>query len=770
MSLAYSARYKKYEPIVLTDEFVVTFPIFDIEDIDIFVDGVPETSYSLTAIFADGVSDNASITLSVPVAGVDVEIYGARDPRRENNYLPNSPNLSKNLQRDMDAITAVQQEQSNDIGRAIKTAPGDPVVLGFPLREAGKALVWDQSENKLINGSLDGYLEGVASAARSAANALASEFVAAERADDVAAANGYRDIASVTALIADSVLTYSAGVNQVLSGAFIRTRAEGFSYEVAASGATDQHIATAGGVKLYALPGDAGLTIEMFGGKADDAGVDNLAPLLAAIDSYTYNETAAGIRRGGPTIRFGGGTYHFSTHINLKKQVQLIGWGHGMSNGGAAATVFQFPMGSYGLIINSVHTSNDTSDPNTGDASGTLVEGILFKSTQDPAYVAGTSTKKHAIWRRARCTIRNCGATGWSGDGIYDYSNGLSGPTSEWGNSNLSHVDVFRGEDIDGSVIWIKGSDANAGRTIGIDGTQIGEWVIFDDSFLGNLHLGGHASATARRGRVNHAGKTWGLVAEGSVGSTTEPGTDSTVWKELFATTSGDMPNWFSGISGLVRGGGYRIAGNSTQISGYTEAGSPPDWVTGASMFAIDGNGFSHDSTDGVLLSRSGGLLSRTAVSARNTRSDGATITTELSKNVNAGHALAFRHSAEPVAVWSHQYFPTDTGLDQTFNYGGARIWRTTGQNTTATAGRGTTLPYAFLPNTLVVGGGTSAGRVVDYAASMPTTGTRARGEFVFNASPTLSSGKVLLGWSRLTNGSGHVSGTDWSAMYCTST
>ena len=93
---------------------------------------------------------------------------------------------------------------------------------------------------------------GIATSA--ASDALASATVAAERADDVAAALGYRDVASATALIADAVLTYSAGVNQVLAGEVVRTRNEGFSFQVAPSSATNNDVITAGGVKLYKLP------------------------------------------------------------------------------------------------------------------------------------------------------------------------------------------------------------------------------------------------------------------------------------------------------------------------------------------------------------------------------------------------------------------------------------------------------------------------------------------------------------------------------------
>lgn len=56
----------------------------------------------------------------------------------------------------------------------------------------------------------------------------------------------------------------------------------------------------------------------------------------------------------------------------------------------------------------------------------------------------------------------------------------------------------------------------------------------------------------------------------------------------------------------------------------------------------------------------------------------------------------------------------------------------------------------------------------VTVAAAMPTSGFYVTGHWVENGAKTVSSGKVLLGWSRLTTGSAHVAGTDWSPVYGT--
>jgi hypothetical protein len=85
--------------------------------------------------------------------------------------------------------------------------------------------------------------------------------------------------ANVAALLADTTLTYST----VTAGNIVRTRSEGFAYEVAASGASDHHVTTAGGVKLYVLEGDSGrFDIRAFGAACD--GVTNdTAKLSAAV-------------------------------------------------------------------------------------------------------------------------------------------------------------------------------------------------------------------------------------------------------------------------------------------------------------------------------------------------------------------------------------------------------------------------------------------------------------------------------------------------------
>lgn len=74
----------------------------------------------------------------------------------------------------------------------------------------------------------------------------------------------------VDTLIASSETGFSAGTA-------IRTRLEGFGFKVAAAAASDHHLATGGGVKLYVLPRWGGYNARAFGAKGLGTGDDTTA-------------------------------------------------------------------------------------------------------------------------------------------------------------------------------------------------------------------------------------------------------------------------------------------------------------------------------------------------------------------------------------------------------------------------------------------------------------------------------------------------------------
>lgn len=89
-------------------------------------------------------------------------------------------------------------------------------------------------------------------AATAQADRAEDEANRAEIARDDAQALDNRHRRDVSTLLADITLTYTAAQpGTVVAGDVVRTRLEGFAYEVAASGAVDNDLVTAGGIKLY---------------------------------------------------------------------------------------------------------------------------------------------------------------------------------------------------------------------------------------------------------------------------------------------------------------------------------------------------------------------------------------------------------------------------------------------------------------------------------------------------------------------------------------
>ena len=126
----------------------------------------------------------------------------------------------------------------------------------------------------------------------------------------------------VAALLADTSLTYTAGQpGTVTAGDIIRTRVEGFAYEVAASGAGDAHVTTAGGVGLYVLPGENGFDVRAFGTVWDS---DSGAAVLAALTGAA-----------GQTIDCGGATIRVDSDISYAGKVDLRNVTFDHSNGGS---------------------------------------------------------------------------------------------------------------------------------------------------------------------------------------------------------------------------------------------------------------------------------------------------------------------------------------------------------------------------------------------------------------------------------------------------
>lgn len=128
-------RTSTYNPVSPTTTFPAGFPVFDIDDISVYVDGVKRTDFNVTATFVEGISNDARAVFSPGVTG-EVIIVGDREPRRQSRFGNGAPLpiWAQNLA--LDTLTAQVQESYRDIARAVLVPIGDaPPTLGAKGRE-----------------------------------------------------------------------------------------------------------------------------------------------------------------------------------------------------------------------------------------------------------------------------------------------------------------------------------------------------------------------------------------------------------------------------------------------------------------------------------------------------------------------------------------------------------------------------------------------------------------------------------------------------------
>ena len=144
----------------------------------------------------------------------------------------------------------------------------------FDLINAGTV----NADNLVVAGTNLNSVVGQAAASATAAATSAS-----------AAAASATTASAYTPAYFDNVAALLADTRAWPTGQILNTREEGFAYEVAASGASNHHITTAGGVKLYVLVGSDGVINILSTGAVGDwngtTGTDNRAAILAAISA-----------------------------------------------------------------------------------------------------------------------------------------------------------------------------------------------------------------------------------------------------------------------------------------------------------------------------------------------------------------------------------------------------------------------------------------------------------------------------------------------------
>jgi hypothetical protein len=485
------------------------------------------------------------------------------------------------------------------------------------------------------------------------------------------------------------------------------------------------------------------INVQWFGAVGDGT-TDDYAAFQAAIDSLYPNGGSIHVPK--TSLR-----YRISDQLVFTTQIKFYGDGAHENPGTVDGESFPFPTLYQGTVLYF----------DTGAA------GLQFYDCTDvsvTAFLAGDSSVKfkypgarrsvvrdmtllsadngalpdigsHGIESRTQIFMDNVSCIGFRGDGIRIIgSTDAEDPwTTPYGNVSLSQLRNCRTRVNGGRGLYIAGRDANVIGVYNHDSALNGSWGFEDNGLAGNLYSACHA-ATNNTALTADADLNIGSFKASSAvgrhvyhGCYVEGGNGRkgalTVACEVVGGNLGDAgDNWASAEPALIATAGtsvrkgwrsWNFVGAADVLAG---TGVPPTGVGNVPLWWGSTDDAGGPDADGYKLHRNfvfdktWELVYANSVSAR------------LIQFIGNGHA--------------------DTALESGYAVG--------------------------FPSGIVVGSVGSAPRLLPAQNVAPSAGTYRRGDFVLNTEPSISGGKVLLGWSRLTNGSGHVAGTDWTPCYVT--
>jgi hypothetical protein len=242
---------------VTAGPFLLAFRLFDANGLEVLVNGIVRTDWTLNATFVGGFTDAASITFTATLVVSDViMINGAQVPSRGLNYVNPDPNLTGKLNLELARLWAGMQELKRNSDRSVRSTtalnPLSPV--------AGRAIIFDASLNPIAGPNAS----EIANAQANAAAALLD----ANRAEAAALT-----IPLGRAVVADLAAVTTA---QLAIGSVVDVLKTGGRYEAVSSGGLFNYTGTGGrrlkpiSYDLYA--DDAGA---MRDGVTDDSGAIN---------------------------------------------------------------------------------------------------------------------------------------------------------------------------------------------------------------------------------------------------------------------------------------------------------------------------------------------------------------------------------------------------------------------------------------------------------------------------------------------------------------
>lgn len=470
-----------------------------------------------------------------------------------------------------------------------------------------------------------------------------------------------------------------------------------------------------------------------------------------------------------PELNFGDAIYYFDEGFDLKRIVNWIGTVEGHNNF-ASGTRFHFPNNIICVTINRPDTAGGTvaAPEDDGYADGSLIHGIHFVT--DAGAVAGSY---HCIWMRARATIERCcfGTIGepFGGNAIHIVANS-GGAGADRGNANNWRVTDCYTEEVIGHGLYVSGTDANAGRSIGFESRKTGGCGILDIAGLGaNTHINPNIAGNDNnaRGRCKHGGRNYILITPAAgAGAANEPGTGTggslATWEDVGAATTwtswSNAITWVPGLAVFCWG----TSGRSVVVGPYTEGDyvhTPPPavgiggqtaYTRQSATLYCPGGAFSaaafSNSGMGGWASYPVGHPGYTAMGAYFFSAVGTLHPSGIGSGRNI---LETRRAADG----DLSYLWNWNGADQVYYFSGQKAYFTIfGKNTAKTCGRSAAVPYTieFTDPAFRDPDNAANSRIIGVRDAAPVAGEHARGEIYFNVNPTAGG---TVGWVCTTGG-----------------
>jgi hypothetical protein len=596
------------------------------------------------------------------------------------------------------------------------------------------------------------------------------------------ASNDFEDVA---ALLADT-----SDYTDFSAGNILRTRAEGFAYEVAASGASDHDITNAGGLKLYAIEGVNGLDVRMFGAvvgvNTAPVRTANSAAFVAAHNCFTR---LRGTLYGGGQINLPRGYIYLADTWEIAREVYIKGNGGQMSSSDASATVIAMPADTTAIRM---HTPATAQAPFTGNASShsSILEDFMVHC---PTYSAGTpGGLGHGIWASARIianrvSARNMGGCGWRIIANFD-----DGAGTEIGEANEFSLIDCAAVDCGQNGLYVAGNDVNASTIINFNSKNNVGWGIKERSKFQNTYITPHLNGNDQ-GQVSDrsdAGNVW-------IGGYFEifTGNDGSEWSPRSMVFGGILPGIVSyplinEITGdgsgataacVVGGAGTVLAVLPTAFgSGYTTATLVFEHGDGSGA-AATANIVGGQITSYTVTNAGSGYPPNGQAAGRFNNGDGGGLVWNgplVGTGYGDGSSRVFNYEmlAEADSIVRIKtpgdgtygmQFPSFYNSNKCYGIwnglapGGNTTWITTNLSTTFTGGRTSAVPTTswFFENGFWLGAGADARNITTVEANAPTTGDYARGDIILRRNVVLGG---LVGWVCTTTGS--IASSAWQA------